>query len=136
MSHKDPGNTVENGVNVNNQEVLRTPDGRFVKGTISANPSGRPKDTGFKQRLNELVGGDSREIALKLAEIACYDQKNSKDRVPKYKTCDILRATELILKYKELVPVVRSETTIVTPENTKWKLEITHVDKEDENEAS
>ncbi len=95
---KSAGNTEGTGVSVNNQDVLRDDKGRFLKGTKCANPSGRPKDTGFKQRLNELVGSDSRELALLLTEIAFYDQSTTRDKWPKYKTADKIKALETLLE--------------------------------------
>jgi len=136
MSHKDPSNTEENGVSINNQKILRSPDGKFLKGTPPPNPSGRPKDSGFKARLNELVGDDSRELALKLTEICFYNQKECNDRFPRFKPADQLKALELILKYKEQLPIQKQETTIITEEDTKWKLEVTHVDKNKDKEDS
>lgn len=107
-----PQNAENTGVSVNNQEVLRDDRGRFLKGGPSANPGGRPKGSGFKQRLNELVGEDSRELALLLSEIAFYDQKSNRDKWPKYKPADRLRALELILKYKEQLPVQKVEAQV------------------------
>jgi len=107
-----PGNTEETGVIINNEGIKRDKYGRFLKGTKSVNPSGRPKDSGFKQRLNELVGHDSRELALLLSEIAFYDQKAAKDRFPKYKPADRLRALELILKYKEQMPAQKIDAQV------------------------
>jgi len=134
---KNLNNKVEAGVSVNNQKVLRSADGRFLKGTPCPNQSGRPTGKNFKSRLNELVGNDSREIAILLTKIAFYDQKESKDRFQRFKAGDQLKALEMILKYKEVVPVVRTETTIKTAEDTKWKLEVTHVgNKEDKNADS
>ena len=104
--------TEKTGVSVNNQEILRDEFGKFVKGTKCPNIKGRPKDTGFKQRLNELVGSDSRELALLLSEIAFYDQKANKDRYPRYKAQDRLRALELILKYKEQLPPQKIEAEV------------------------
>jgi len=111
-----PNNTKEKGVSINNQEVLRDEFGKFLKGTPPPNPTGRPKDSGFKARLNELVGSDSRELAILLSEIAFYDQKAMKDKWPKYKAADRLRALELILKYKESLPVqeIRAEVEMKT----------------------
>ncbi len=107
------GNWEETGVSVNNEGILRDNKGRFVKGTAAPTISpGRPKDSGFKKRLNELVGEDSRELALLLSEIAFYDQKASKDRWPKYKAVDKLRALELILKYKEQMPPQKIEAEV------------------------
>lgn len=112
----DQRNAEKTGVLVNNQEIIRDKFGRFVKGTPSLNPGGRPKGSGFKQRLNELLGKDSREIALLLSEIAFYDQKANRDKWPKWKAADKLRALELILKYKEKLPVqeIKAEVEMKT----------------------
>ena len=96
-----PENKEETGIVINNQKVKRDECGRFVKGTACPNPSGRPKSADFRQRLNELVGGDSRELALLLCEIAFYDPKNHKHAWAKWKPAERLKALELILKYKE-----------------------------------
>lgn len=124
------GNTEESGVSINNQKVLRAPDGKFLKGTKSPNPSGRPKDTGFKARLNELVGSDSRELALKLVEIAFYNQLENKDRFPRFKPADQLRALELILKYKEVAAPTKNETEITTPESTNIQVKFIKTKKD------
>ena len=99
------------GVVVNNQEIIRDEkSGKFLKGTPSPNPGGRPKGSGFQARLNELVGDDSRELALQLTEIAFYEQ--GKDRWPKYKAADKMKALELILKYKEQMPAQKIEAQV------------------------
>ena len=107
------GNWEETGVSVNNEGILRDKKGRFIKGTAAPTISpGRPKNSGFKKRLNELVGEDSRELALLLSEIAFYDQKANRDKWPKYKAADRLRALELILKYKEQMPAQKIEAEV------------------------
>jgi len=95
--------TEETGVVVNNQPIIRNEKGHFVKGAPSPNPKGRPKGSvGFKTAIEQLVGKDKREIALRLAEIAFYEQK--KDRWPKFKPTDMLKALELMLKYTQELP--------------------------------
>ena len=124
------GNTEKTGAVVNNQEILRDSNGRFIKGTPCPGP-GRPRGSkggGFRQRLNELVGDDSREIALKLCEIAFYDQKQTKDRWPKYKANEVLKALELILKYKEKVP--EQDINISTPESRKISVEFIEAEED------
>lgn len=124
-----PSNTESTGVKVNNQEVLRDSNGRFLKGTPAPNPTGRPKDSGFKDRLNELVGEDSRDIALILCEMAFYEQ--GKDRWPKYKPTEKLKALELILKYKEQLPIQKTE--ISTPEDRTVNIEFIKPGSNDDN---
>ena len=122
-------------------------DGKFKKG-VSPNPGGRPKSEGFHKLLKKIFGEDSEELVyLLLAQMSGAQIDLDKTRIDeilpnhlkkyfkKAKSSDVDKKLQsdnvkwLIERMQgKLLSEVKSENTIKTEEDTKWKLEITHVD--------
>lgn len=131
--------------------VYQEADGRFKKG-LTPNPGGRPKSEGFHKLLKELFGENSEELVyLLLAQMSGaqidldqnridkilpdhlkkYFKKAKADLVDKKLQSDNVKWLIERMQGK-LLSEVKSENTIKTAEDTKWKLEITHVNNKKE----
>lgn len=122
-------------------------DGKFKKG-VSPNPGGRPKSEGFHKLLKKIFGDDSEELVyLLLAQISGaqidLDTKRIDEILPDHLKKYFKKAQASTVDKKlqsdnvkwliermqgKLLSEIKAENTIKTDEDTKWKLEITHVD--------
>lgn len=120
--------------------------GRFKKGS-NANPGGRPKSEGFHKLLKKIFGNDSEELVyILLAQISGasldLDPKRIEEIIPEHlrkyfnkaKAGDVDKKLQsdnvkwLIERMQgKLLSEIKAENTIRTDEDTKWRLEITHV---------
>jgi len=127
--------------------------GRFKKG-VSVNPGGRPKSSGFQKLLKKVFGEDSEELVYlllaqmqgidvgiddkRMAEIVPshlkkYFKKSNKSKNPIDKKLQSDNVKWLIERMQgKVLQENKNHTTIKTNEDTKWKLEITHVNKKED----
>lgn len=126
--------------------IYQHKDGRFRKG-ITPNPGGRPKSEGFHKLLKKIFGENSEELVyLLLAQMTGaqidLDQKRINEILPEHlrkyfkkaKASDVDKKLQsdnikwLIERMQgKLLSEIKAENTIRTDEDTKWRLEITHV---------
>ncbi len=142
-------NPKDGKIDPNHQDSL----GRFKKGS-NANPGGRPKSEGFHKLLKKIFGEDSEELVyLLLAQMSGAQIDLDKNRIDeilpdhlkkyfkKAKSSDVDKKLQsdnvkwLIERMQgKLLSEVKSENTIKTDDDTKWKLEITHVNNKKETD--
>jgi hypothetical protein len=95
-----------------NTEVLRDEKGRWLKG-VNPNTTGRyRKKDPVKEYFKKLCGEDCGDLFNSLVEIAYYDQQKSKDRFPKWRNSDKIKALELLISYGAGKPVQRIEAEV------------------------
>lgn len=113
------------------KKLIRDAKGRIVKGSASLNPSGRPRLDGVRKYLSKMAGEHSEEFFNFLMEIMTYNQKEVKDRIPKYNANHKLKAVELLLAYHLGKPTQHNETEISTPESRTIQVQFVDDDETD-----
>lgn len=98
----------------NTGKVLTDSRKRWLPGTASPNPHGRPPLTPVQRYLRKAAGEVTEDLFNILIELAVYDQTDKKDRWEKVKPADRLRALELLLAYAHGKPTQHVEAQIET----------------------
>jgi hypothetical protein len=128
-----PTNKEESRGYVSNNGVLKdSKTGRWIKGTKSPNPTGRPikKRDVLDKLMKTFYGPDCEALLLDVVEIAQYNQLESKDRVPRFTSQQITRAREFLFEQFYGKPMQETKTELTTPDDIKIQVEYIDNDAE------